>query len=384
MILTLALTFVALQEAPVEPRQPAEIVITGRKMQDELARCIARGCPPEEEVEAAMNAGVESFTAGRYEEAKATLRRSISRNRRHGARMPGKMADLYATYADVSEQEGDDDAFRLATFDSVEVLRDNLGATHPATLAAATRVGDMFVRLGKVSAADEAYKAAADDARRAGNPGLAGMLTFRRAWLAFSSGNRASARALIDTVRAEFGSDPRLGNLARVLQVRMAMAGGDEAGAEALLAEMRAAPGADPVLVSAPPYPVLDAGTPSPFSAAMEGPDLSNTSQAARPRDIRWVDIGFWVRPDGRTAEAEILRPAKDTEWARPLVTQIGKRRYAPSATSGDNLGSYRIERFTLRPAYEVPTGSRIRARTAEVTLHVVDMTKLSPQAAQP
>ncbi|RYD66329.1 MAG: hypothetical protein EOP58_05660, partial [Sphingomonadales bacterium] len=56
------------QTAPApKPAETQDIVVIGNRMGAALKRCLERNCPPEEEVEAAMEAGAESFAAGRYE-----------------------------------------------------------------------------------------------------------------------------------------------------------------------------------------------------------------------------------------------------------------------------------------------------------------------------
>jgi hypothetical protein len=373
---------------PADPPPQAEVVITGNRMRDALDKCLARNCPPEEEVDAAMNAGAESFAAGRYEEAKHTLRRAISRNRRYASRMPGRVSDLYATYADVTEHEGDKSAFMQATRESVYVLRRELGEGHPAAVGVSARIGDMWVKLNNAGAADGAWRGAAEDAARAGRNDIAGALTFRRAWFALSTGNFAEARKLADQVERGHGGDPMFAPFLRVLKARIAIGDAQDEGTDALVAALRSTGTADPVLVSAPPYPVLDTELGSGMSGT-GGVDLAaaQATQLLARSDIRWADIGFWVRPDGRTAEAQILRPARNSQWAKPLLKQIADRRYAlPNAGPG-GIGVYRVERFTLRADYGVETGSRIRKRTGATKLHVIDLTRLSERdqaAAQP
>lgn len=93
-MLLMVLALASQQVGTGRPAVPPDVVITGNRMRDALETCLTRGCPPEEEVNAAMKAGMESFSAGRYVEAKAILRRAISRNRQYAARMPGPISDL--------------------------------------------------------------------------------------------------------------------------------------------------------------------------------------------------------------------------------------------------------------------------------------------------
>jgi tetratricopeptide (TPR) repeat protein len=363
---------------PLPPVQ-ADVVITGNRMLEALKKCLARRCTPEEEVEAAMNAGAENFAAGRYEEAKTILRQAISRNKKYGKLMPGPVSDLYATYADVTEHQGDIGAFRLATRESVDVLRRALGRGHPVALGASARVGDMWVKLGKTTSADSSYKEAAEDARRAGHPDMAAALTFRRAWLALGARDLARSRRLLADLEQSHGSDPRFAGLLRVLKARIAIARGDTETTDELVAALRGAGGAAPVLIYEPPYPAFHAGGRSGMTTSGEVDIEAAWANGASLRgEILWADVGYWVRPDGRPGEIEILRPARNSEWAKPLVKHISARRYAPARETTGGVGTYRVERFTLRSAFDVPTGSRIKQRTGTPTLHVIDLTQLA------
>lgn len=382
-MLLIALMLAGQQAAqpPVPQAAPptADVVITGNRMRDALAKCLARNCPPEEEVDAAMNAGAESFAAGRYEEAKAILRRAISRNKQYGARMPGPMSDLYATYADVTEHEGDKEVFKHATRESVDVLRRAYGPGHSAVLRASARVGDMWVKLGDLTSADGEYKDAAGDAQRAGKADLAAALTFRRAWLALSARDLARSRRLLEQLEGSHGQDTRFAGLLRVLCARISIAKGDADNTDELVAALRGAGGAEPVLLYAPPYPELGRAGGSGV-AATGGVDVmaARAATAADHGDLFWADIGYWIRPDGKPGEVEILRPSKEVQWAKPLIKQIEERRYAPARQDPGGVGTYRVERFTLRPSYGLPPGSRIERRTGKLTLHVVDLTRLA------
>lgn len=365
--------------APQAPAQQADVVITGNRMRDALNKCLARNCPPEEEVDAAMNTGAESFAAGRYDEAKAILRRAVSRNKSYAARMPGPISDLYATYADVTEHEGDEGAFRHATRESIGVLRDVLGPAHPAVQSLSSRVGDMWVKLGNPTSADTEYREAAGNAARAGNTDLAAALTFRRAWLAVSAQEFGRSRRLLAQLERSHGNDVRFAGLLRVLRVRISIAKGNEDGVDDLVAALRGAGGADPVLIHDPPYPVLDFSALSAISRT-GSVDLMGGGAATLgdKGDLAWADIGYWVRPDGRPGDIDILRPVRGAQWAKPLIKYIEARRYVPPKQAAGGLGAYRIERFTLRPAYGSSRGTRLIRRAGMPSLHVIDLTELA------
>jgi tetratricopeptide (TPR) repeat protein len=363
---------------------PPDVVITGNRLRDALDKCLARGCPPEDEVDAAMKAGMESFSAGRYEEAKAILRSAISRNKKYAARMPGPISDLYSTYADVTEHEGDEQAFRYATRESVAVVRDALGRDHAQALSVSGRLGDMWAKLGDPANADRVYRAVAGEAERAGKTDIAAGLTFRRAWLALSIQDLARARSLLEQLERSYGKDARFARVLPVLRARIAIAKGDERGTDELIAALRGAGGTEPVMLHEPRYPEFSHA--GPLVASEDGSDTMSAriNAAFDSPDIKWADIGYWVRPDGRPGEVEILRPAKGAQWARPLVKHVEARRFLPVKADASGVGTYRVERFTLRPSYGAPIGSLVTRRTGAPRLHVIDLTKLAQRDDPP
>lgn len=66
-----------------------------------------------------------------------------------------------------------------------------------------------------------------------------------------------------------------------------------------------------------------------------------------------------------RRHDIEIVRLLKGGLWAKPVIAQIAS-------------GSYRVERFTLRPSYDMEPGSRVVTRSGTTTLHVADLTEVS------
>ncbi len=370
----------ATQQAGTQPpAPPADVVVTGNRMRDALEKCLARGCPPEEEIRAAIKAGEEGFAAGRYVEAKAILRRAISRNRQYAARMPGPVSDLYSTYADVTEHEGDDEAFRYATRESVAVVRDALGREHSQALSVSGRLGDMWAKLGNPANADRVYRAVAGEAERAGKTDIAAGLTFRRAWLALSLQDLARARSLLEQLERSYGKDARFAGVLPVLRARIAVAKGDEGGTDELIAALRGAGGTQPVMLHEPRYPEFSHAGPSVTSVDNDDTISARINAAFDSPDIKWADIGYWIRPDGRPGEVEILRPAKGAQWAQPLVRHIEARRFLPAKADASGVGTYRVERFTLRPSYGAPIGSLVPRRTGAPRLHVIDLAKLMP-----
>lgn len=315
-----------------------------------------------------MNAATEQFRSGRYEDAMNLLQRTIDRNKRYAARMPGKISDLYATHADVAAHFGRRSAYMNSTWSSTDVLRKYAGKTSIAALTTRPRIGDMLALQGRASAADEIYASAAHDAAANGQRQLAAQINFRRAWLMFNQGNNAGTARFLDEIAKEMPNDPQIATLVRALRVRIAIRRKQDAVADQLLAEWRTAPGEAPVLISEPPPPVFD--TFDPTTMAM------NPGIRESPRDYRWVDIGYWVRPWGTTEQVEILRPDNANEWAKPFVKVIAKRRYVPLAQNEGSPGVYRIDRYSLRRELDVDPGVKRLIRVGHLKIIQTDMTR--------
>jgi hypothetical protein len=130
------------------------------------------------------------------------------------------------------------------------------------------------------------------------------------------------------------------------------------------------------VLLVSPPYG-LDAQGAANRDSRRFGERSAAQADAATLTPVRWADVGFWVRPDGRTAEIEILRGSPGQGWMAPALRQIAARRYSASSEKGaaEQGGVYRVERFTASAERAVPIGSLIRRRVATGGYEVLDLT---------
>jgi hypothetical protein len=99
---------------------------------------------------------------------------------------------------------------------------------------------------------------------------------------------------------------------------------------------------------------------------------LQPRSGEARP--YSWADIGFWVRPDGSVAEAEVLRGSRNRGWTRDVVKAVQGRRYAPFAAEAASEGRCKIERVTLTYEHQTPPGSLIRRRSGLPSYHFEEL----------
>ncbi|MCG7348274.1 hypothetical protein [Sphingomonas sp. ACRSK] len=356
-----------LAQAAAPPPPAGDVIVVGHRAEQELARCLARNCPPAEEVDASLEASVEQFADGRYTDARRTLQTAIRRNRNHAAELPGPVSSLYATLATVAEHEGDSDLWRTAARNNVLVLRRHLGETNLATLREELSFADSLVGLGAPGAANSAYRTIQQRAAGTGHPGIAAGAAFRRAWLALLRDRFKEAQRFADEAVSLAGTDDRLMvDLREVLRTRIAIRKGDEGAIEALAARLRQSADVQPQLLFAPPLANNNPPAP-PFGVHL------NPWHDSR---IRFADVGYWIRANGQTAEVEVLRTSGLDQWGPGILRQVRERRYVPLDVEPGHPGIYRIDRFTVRGAMDVPTGSHLRQRMGDLTVHVVDLTE--------
>ncbi|NJS13500.1 MAG: hypothetical protein HC788_01485 [Sphingopyxis sp.] len=92
----------------------------------------------------------------------------------------------------------------------------------------------------------------------------------------------------------------------------------------------------------------------------------------------QWADVGFWVNPDGRVSDVEILRGKGSKGWLKPVFEHLSGRIYAPLKKEGNDgvPGFYMVERYTLTARFvNDTTGSRIRRREATPRIERIDIT---------
>ena len=368
---TTILLSLAAQLVTASPQTPEadEVVVLGRRAEKRLETCLQRQCPPAEDVEASLQVAVEQFAAGHYADAHRTLQKAIHRNKTYAAQLPGPVSSLYATLATVAEHEGYKSLWKHAARQNVVLLRKHVGATTPATLTEEIRHADDMLGLGMPDVAEGIYKRVQRLALGQDHRTIAAAATYRRAWLALMRDRYADADKLAREGATIAGpSQPAMVEVRDVLLARIANRRGDKGAVEALAARLRRSATQTPTLLSAPP--VEDINPPPGQSDRFE-------------RDpVRWADIGYWIRPNGHTADIEMLRTSGLGQWRVGILRHVGARPYVPLAVDPSSPGIYRIDRFTVRAIFGVPLGSRIPSRMGPLTVHVIDLTEAKAMIA--
>lgn len=376
------LSVLALATAAAPPPKPAQteqvIVITGRSIQDTeraLRDCLARKCPPNEDIDASLAHAENLFVAGRYNDARRTTLAAIGRNSRYRKTYPIDVSDLYRANARIAAHLGEGSDFELSTTEMHRTLSDALPKTDPRVIDADLEWADMYASFGRLERARQVFHDAERKAQAAGRPDLAGIARVRDAWLYQVGGDSWLARQALEKLAASTAPDDRLQRVAaRVLLARLDRSQGKVESSNALVEELRSLHAKQPVLLFAPRIDL------SPRLA--EGDDGNGESgsttrlMATDNFDDRWVDIGFWITPEGKVRETEILRSHGPADWTRQLLASISGRIYSPTDEPG---GTYRVERYSYTARYMNVTGTRLRQRSPNARIEYVDLTPDQP-----
>lgn len=355
------------------------IVVTGQRITREYQLCQVGGCSPVRDANATLAYAQQQLLDGEYKESRRAIRASLQRNAAAAKTQPLVVSALYDADSTLALHLGDHVDARRSGLKSVALLREAYGDSDFRSIVARARVGDVEAKVGGIDAfnnADKAYDAASDAARAAGYGLLAEAIALRRSYLLASRGQALAAQSRLVRYVDDPASDPRLRTQAAVLGARVARNRQDDQTADRLLQFIGRQPaGSKPILVSAPE---IGGNAIAKAIAADKWGDNSSRAFTSGPsayQPLRWVDIGFWIRPDGRVEEAEILRGSPARDWVRPVLIATEGRRYAPvDATPGDP-GRYRIERYTLTGALQKTVDSLVPRRVPPPILRWLDIT---------
>lgn len=372
-----------------------DIVVTARSLQDTadaLAACIARNCPPDEDIAATLAHAENQFVGGDYRSARATTLASIRRNGDEARGFPVPVSDLYRANGRIASHLGEARAYQSSILNMRDALQRGLPDNDARVLAAQVEVGDSRARLGYPEEAREIYIRTAVDAERAGVARVAAFARIRQAMVdlpRLEQDRRADrARSAVErltqiaTQGDAVGADLAL--LAEVMLARVERDDGNMARTQRLVARFAAGGGAGrPLLLSSDPIRLQDADQLS--------DDTGNAlSRVTAGVDGRWVDVGYWINADGRIGEYEVLRSEGGLGgWTEAVERSIKSRVYAPLASENGvaSPGFYVVERYTLTADYATTqndcSGTRIRCRS---NLLRVERTDLTPEdlGAQP
>jgi hypothetical protein len=374
----LATTAIA-QDAPAN----REIVVIGQSLKDTERAwqdCIARGCPPDQEIRAALAHAENQFITGDYRDAKSTINKTVGRNRKHGGQYPIEVSDLFRASSRISEHLGEADQFRLAVLDMRDTLREGLSEGDPRAMVAQIEVGDSRSKLGYPREAVRIYRDVAEKAFKAGEVRVGTYADLRRLLLEYAMADDTNYKADMDRALVglrKIATTPPVGAedfglVASVTLARLDRKAGNTDSTAAIVKRFADNGGANrPILLSAEPIKLPDAGGLDQKSGNVLAISQGNVED-------RWIDIGFWVNANGLVSDAEVLRSSGNTRWSKLVLDSINSRIYAPLKSKGEATatGFYMIERYTFTARYmDEVTGTRIRQRSPVPRIERIDIT---------
>lgn len=370
-----------------QPAFAEDIVVTGKPLKDtaaDLAECIKRGCPPNEDMAATIVHAENQFVSGDYEGARKTLHSSLGRNRKHAKEYPVELSNVLRANGRVAEHLGEAKDFQLSTLDMRDTLKDGFGESDFRTLVAQVEVGDSRAKLGYPDEAERIYRDVERRALEAKQFRIASFARLRLALMAqarFEDDPNPRNAALLDSRLAGLIDNPLADSgdfvmAAKVLRARKDRRMGSNASTDELVKTFASSGGVSrPVLLFAEPISQID-----PFEGQQAGPAWTRWSN---DRYGQWVDVGFWIGQDGKVSDVEVLRQKGSTQWAKPVMKSIRRRVYAPLKQNGDSTpGFYMVERYTLvaRVTQGEETGTRLRIRESRPR---IEMLELTPDAGE-
>lgn len=357
--------------------QPQDITVTGIRTQDyrdRLAQCLARNCPVNEDVDASLALAEVLLLNGDYRDARSIVRASIGRNRRAAGAFPEPVADLYRANARLARHIGLDREARTSAFDTLNALQAGLPREDNRHFTARFEIAEMQMLSGNFAGARRELARLGRAARDAGRADVVTMAELRDLWYELIAFPDSDARdRLLRWSRLTAPADRMRATGAKLMLARVYRAEGEAARADALLAEIgRGGASARRHLLNSPPYQF------SQQEMRLEGDqDVATgiafgnvTNRLTENYEDKWIDVGFWVGPDGRVSGVEIVRRGANPDWSDPLLESIRNRTYSTGPEA-----SYRLERYTFTAAYESVAGTRMRRRSPAARVEYLDLT---------
>ena len=375
-----------------EPTQ--EIVVTGIRIQDyrdRLAACLARGCPPNEDIDASLALAEALLLNGDYEDARSVVHGSIGRNRDEARDYPEPVSDLWRAETRLSRHLGHDGQAARSADRILRALQAGIPQEDHRHFTARLEIVDLQMSMGNVNRARRELAELTRLARAAGREDVAVMAELRRLWFDYIVDPYGDSRSrLTELARATEPSERLRSTGAKVLLARIYRAEGEDERADALLAEVGQGTSARRRLISAPSYQLqigqaanaLDVMADSGGGAFAAANITALGNVRNRTPDTyrdKWIDVGFWVMPDGRVSELEVVRSGSEHQWAEPLLESIRGRVYSTAAEP-----TYRLERYTYTAERTAETGTRIRDYSRSARVEYLDLTVPGAEPGDP
>ncbi|MEO1045188.1 MAG: hypothetical protein AAFX04_07100 [Pseudomonadota bacterium] len=359
------------------------IVVFGYTIEEarqELEECLARNCPPDEDIAATINLANAEFLGGEYRDARRTLSYGKNRNEKHVSDWPQEMANLYSAQATVDLHLGYGLEYERATRKASNALRDYQPDELRKELQARLSLADArVINAGYWRSAESIYNTVQKRAEAAGYDDIAAFAVLRKAALDLARAEPRNHRTILRRVQrdmTEFQTDPdltpQLRQSANALFLRASLALGEKDEASQKIRPALSSEG-KPLLIRREPINLQQ-------SAQQEAAELNNginannaavTFLSTASFEDTWADIRYLVNPDGTVSDIIVLRSegGDPFNWQERVKESIATQVYAPlpAFKNGTQRAGIVIERFTFTsryPALPSTTGSLIRRRT--------------------
>jgi len=354
--------FIVLALAASEPT----IVVTARRQTEAaLAECLARGCGVREDAVASILHAQVQFAEGNYPAARKTLRSSLDRISGAVGQDPRAVSALWHALARVTLHNGDMQEYRKAALRSATILAEASSVTPQERQMGQVQIGDALAAGGDVEGAVRRYRSVGKLAGEQGDMELAQLMSLRAIYARSGIYGRSSVRSALERELQNTSLTPRARTVATGLIARLQDK--DTSLSVAALDQVPVqAADAPNLLLWAPKDKLTQQQEDIARAAANNDFTLLNilSPRSSEAKIYHWADIGFWIRPDGRVEDAQMVRGKADQSWAKEVVKLVQGRRYAPFETELGTQGRYKIERVTLTYEHMTPRGSLIRRRS--------------------
>jgi hypothetical protein len=387
MLYAFLVSAAALTQQPLsDPNDQPTIVVTGQRLQDyrdALARCIARHCPPNEDADATLALAEALFLNGEYHEGREAVRASLGRNRGQARGYPEPVSDLYRAHTRLSRHLGQDVDARRSAYGILSALQEGLPQEDHRHFTARLELSEYLMLAGNYNSARRELQELQRVARAAGREDVATLAELRMLWFQNMAYPESDARQRLLLMGRDTSPANRVRSTgAKLMLARIYRHEHRQAEADALLAEVGRsfATSGRRQLISAPQY-TLQVTDPSTISGDLGEmfPSGNVLNRLSDNFEDKWIDVGFWVLPNGHVSDVEIVRADNNNGWADPLIESIHGRVYSEGTEA-----SYRLERYTYTAPYERVTGTNIPRRSRRARVEYLDLTQNEPPAPPP
>ena len=375
--LLLALSATAQPPAAAQSSEPAPIVVTALDIADyraRLAECLARHCPVNEDVDATLALAEALFLQADYHGARTTILQSLHRNQGQAAHYPEPVSDLFRADSRVERHLGNDPNAQYATRNILAALQRGIRQEDYRHFTARLEIADSELAFGHYVSAREELRELARIAHAAGREDVVAMADLRQLWVDYVEFPHGTTVNRLQALAARTNPADLYRSIgAKLMLARIYREHDDIARSDAMLAGIGSGSERRQLLYSPAYNLVVHDFLIMPGIATLSDLAASSTSITARISDNfedKWIDVGFWIQPDGSVANLEIVRHGARTSWADPLLESIRARRYSTSRQP-----TYRMERYTYTAGYEMQAGSHMPRRSPRARVEYLQLT---------